>query len=188
MKLFKDIFKGNNDIPKSDWQNLAKRLKIKEVPKKTVLLEQGKVENHIYYIKKGLARYYVPLEETDVTIAFSLANDYVSAYDSFITRKPSFYQVEILIDTKLWYLTYQDVMEMRTQTVSGQEIGRLIAETLFLKKFEREQELLTMTAEERYLNLLNKSPKVIQQIPLKYIVSYIGITPQALSRIRKRIS
>ena len=112
----------------------------------------------------------------------------MSAYDSFITRRPSFYQIETLTDTKLWYLTHQDVMEMRVETVSGQEIGRLIAETLFLKKFEREQELLTMTAEERYLNLLNKSPKVIQQIPLKYIVSYIGITPQALSRIRKRIS
>lgn len=186
--FFKDIFSEQSNIPKSDWLNLSQRLKQVEIAKKTILLKQGSVENKIFYIKSGIARYYVLHKNTDTTIAFSLANEYVSAYDSFITRKPSFYQIETLTNTKLWYLTYQDVLEMREQTISGQEIGRLIAESLFIKKLKREQALLTQTAEERYMDLLTNNPQLLQQIPLRYIASYIGITPQALSRIRKRIS
>ncbi|GLB51233.1 hypothetical protein NBRC110019_02720 [Neptunitalea chrysea] len=74
------------------------------------------------------------------------------------------------------------------QTPIGNLIGRLIAENLFIIKSKREISFLKETAEKRYLNLFNERPNVIKEIPLKYIASYIGITPQALSRIRKRIS
>ncbi|HEY0749771.1 MAG TPA: hypothetical protein VGD26_01370 [Chitinophagaceae bacterium] len=67
-------------------------------------------------------------------------------------------------------------------------IGRKASEDLFLKKSKRELSLLNDTAEERYLKLFSEQLHLIKQIPLKYIASYIGITPQALSRIRKRIS
>ena len=70
----------------------------------------------------------------------------------------------------------------------GNTLGRLSSERLFLIKSKREQSLLNETAEERYLNLFKERPNLIQQIPLKYIASYIGVTAQALSRIRKRIS
>lgn len=63
-----------------------------------------------------------------------------------------------------------------------------MAENMFLIKSKREISLLSRTAEERYLNLFIDRPKLLQQIPLKYIASYIGVTPQALSRIRKRIT
>jgi hypothetical protein len=66
-------------------------------------------------------------------------------------------------------------------------VGRFISEKLFLIKSKREQSLLNETSEQRYLNLFKDRPNVIKQIPLKYIASYIGVTPQALSRIRKRI-
>ena len=70
----------------------------------------------------------------------------------------------------------------------GNQIGRLACEELFLKKSKRELSLLNDTATKRYLNLMEEQPLLFQQVPLKYIASYIGITPQALSRIRKRIS
>lgn len=67
-------------------------------------------------------------------------------------------------------------------------IGRKSAESLFLIKSRRELSLLNKTAEERYLDLFSQRPELIRHIPLKHIASYIGVTPQALSRIRKRIS
>jgi DNA-binding MarR family transcriptional regulator len=69
----------------------------------------------------------------------------------------------------------------------GNLFGRLAAESLFLEKSKRELSLLTNTPEQRYLNLFTEHPELIRKIPLKYIASYIGVTPQALSRIRKRI-
>ena len=74
------------------------------------------------------------------------------------------------------------------ETKVGNILGRKSAEDLFLKKSNRELSFLTQTAEQRYLNLFTEQPLLLKHIPLKYIASYIGITPQALSRIRKRIS
>ena len=74
------------------------------------------------------------------------------------------------------------------KTEIGNTIGRLASEDLFMKKSKRELSLLIQSAEERYLNLFTEQPELLQFIPLKYIASYIGVTPQALSRIRKRIS
>lgn len=67
-------------------------------------------------------------------------------------------------------------------------IGRVAAEILYMEKSKRELSLLSMTAEQRYLNLFSEQQELIRLIPLKYIASYIGITPQALSRIRRRIT
>ena len=83
---------------------------------------------------------------------------------------------------------YADLQEVYTKTRIGNLIGRLSSERLFLIKSKREQSLLNESAEQRYLNLFTERPNLIQKIPLKYIASYIGVTPQALSRIRKRIS
>lgn len=73
------------------------------------------------------------------------------------------------------------------ETEIGNKVGRLASEELFQQKFKRELAFLNKTAEERYQSLFKEQPKLIQKNPLKYIASYIGITPQALSRIRKRI-
>jgi hypothetical protein len=85
-------------------------------------------------------------------------------------------------------VSYNDLQEIYRETEVGNLIGRQAGEDLFLKKSKRELSLLDDTAEQRYLNLFTEQPHLIKQIPLKYIASYIGITPQALSRIRGRIS
>ena len=105
-----------------------------------------------------------------------------------MTQSPSTYSLETLTDTTILSISYEDLQEVYKTTTIGNLIGRLTAERLFLLKSKREQTLLFYTAEERYLNLFKDRPEVIKEIPLKYISSYIGVTPQALSRIRKHIS
>jgi CRP-like cAMP-binding protein len=96
--------------------------------------------------------------------------------------------VETLTQTTIWRLSFDDLQTIYQETEIGNTIGRKSAEDLFLKKSKRELSLLTQTAEQRYLNLFTEQPHLLKLIPLKYIASYIGITPQALSRIRKRVS
>ncbi len=88
----------------------------------------------------------------------------------------------------LWSITHADLQVIYRDTDCGQIIGRKTAESLFLLKVKREQSLLNESAEERYLKLFTEQPQLIKEIPLKFLASYIGITPQALSRIRRRIS
>jgi CRP-like cAMP-binding protein len=171
-----------------DWELFSSKLIKKEYKKRTTLLKIGKVENHLNFIEKGSIRLFIPKEENDLTFGFCFKGHFMSAYDSFLTQLPSTYQTETLTDTILWKLSYHDLQDIYKHTKIGHIIGRVTAENLFLIKSQREQSFLNETAEERYLNLFTERPQLIKEIPLKYIASYIGVTPQALSRIRKRIS
>jgi len=159
----------------------------RDFPKKTIILKTGQVENYLSFIEKGIIRYYIIRENNDLTYEFSFENEFTSAYDSFLNQSLSEYHVQALADSCLWSITYEDLQEIYTNTSMGNLLGRLAAEQLFLRKAKRELTLLNNTAEERYLKLFSDKPTMIRQIPLQYIASYIGITPQALSRIRKRI-
>lgn len=177
-------------INDKDWQLFSSKLNNRIFKKKTKILKLGAIENNISFIETGIARFLIPKEdeEKDITFGFCFKNEFVSAYDSFLTRKPSLYELEALTDMSVWSISFEDLQEVYAKTVVGNLIGRLSSERLFLIKSKREQSLLNETAEARYLNLFTERPNLIKEIPLKYIASYIGVTAQALSRIRKRIS
>ncbi|WP_303317171.1 Crp/Fnr family transcriptional regulator [Flavivirga abyssicola] len=172
----------------SDWLFFSSKLQQVTLKKHAVLLKMGETENYLSFITKGIVRLYIPREEHDLTFGFLFENEFVTAYDSFLSQAPSEYQLDTLTETVLWRISNKDLQEVYKRTNSGNIIGRKMAEYMFLIKSKRELSLLSKTAEERYLNLFSDRPKLLQQIPLKYIASYIGVTPQALSRIRKRIT
>lgn len=190
MYKFREYIETFANVNEKDWLLFSSYLKKREFAKKTVFLSIGQTENYISFIDKGKVRLFIPKEEEEkeITFGFSFQGEFVSAYDSFLTQTPSLYQLETLDDTTLWSINYNDLQEVYKTTKIGNTIGRFIAENLFLLKSKREQSLLNETSEQRYLNLFRDRPNLIKQIPLKYIATYIGVTPQALSRIRKRIS
>ena len=171
-----------------DWEIFSSKLFRQQFPKKTLILRTGQIERHLSFIQTGVIRFYIPREDNDLTFSFAFDNGFVSAYDSFLLQQPVTYHVETLTDSILWRVTYNDLQKIYGETEVGNLIGRHASEDLFLKKSKRELSLLNETAEQRYLNLFTEQPQLIKEIPLKYIASYIGITPQALSRIRGRIS
>lgn len=187
MEQIRKYFEKIVELKDTDWQVFSSKLLKQEFPKKTLLLKAGQTENYLSFIEEGIVRFYIPKEESDFTFSFSFANAFVSAYDSFLAQLPSTYHVETLTETILWRLTYKDLQAIYAETEIGNTIGRNASEGLYLENFRREISLLTDTAEQRYLKLFTEQPQLIQKIPLKYIASYIGITPQALSRIRRRI-
>ncbi len=175
------------NINEKDWMIFSSKLIRKEFQKKSTIIRIGQIENNISFIEKGEVRLFIPKEEKDITFGFCFKGEFVSAYDSFLTRTSSQYQIQALTNTTLLTISYDDLQKVYETTKIGSTIGRLISERLFLIKSKREQSLLNDTAQQRYLNLFKERPNLIQKIPLKYIASYIGVTPQALSRIRKRI-
>jgi CRP-like cAMP-binding protein len=176
-------------ISSSDWNFFNSKLRRRIIKKKAVFLKLNEIENHISFIESGVVRLYIPKEnpEKEITFGFSFKNQFISAYDSFLTRKPSAYQLQTLTETTILSISYNDLQEVYKTTQIGNLVGRLTAEGLFLIKSKREQNLLNLTAEERYIRLFKERPELLKIIPLKYISSYIGVTAQALSRIRKRI-
>ena len=172
-----------------DWEFFKSKLQRRTLPKKTIFLKINQIENHISFIESGVVRLFIPKEnpEKEITFGFSFKDQFVSAYDSFLTQKPSLYQLQTLTETSILSITYKDLQAVYKTTKIGDLIGRLTAERLFLIKSKREQNLLNLSAEDRYLKLFKERPELLKIIPLKYISSYIGVTAQALSRIRKRL-
>ncbi len=176
-------------ISNKDWDYFISKLQRRIIAKKDIFLKVGQIENSISFIESGVVRLFIPKEEQDkeITFGFSFKDQFVSAYDSFLTQLPSAYQLQALTETHLLSISYKDLQEVYQNTQIGNLIGRLTAERLFLSKSKREQDLLNLTAEERYIKVFKERPELLKVIPLKYISSYIGVTPQALSRIRKRL-
>ena len=189
MKQIKEYLDQIATISKFDWDFFNSKLQRRVFQKKTIFLKLNEIENHISFIESGVVRLFIPNEDPDkeTTFGFSFENQFISAYDSFLTQRPSAYQLQALTETTIVSITYADLQEVYKTTQIGNLIGRLTAERLFLIKSKREQNLLNLSAEERYLRLFKERPELLQIIPLKYISSYIGVTAQALSRIRKRI-
>ena len=187
-ELVEQYFKLNFGFGESDWDFLFSKMRRVEIPKKTIVTQVGQVEQQLSFIEKGIVRHYIPKSDNDLTFAFVFKDSFVSAYDSFLKQSPSEYAVATITDSVFYSMNYADVQEIFAQTEVGNKIGRIATEELFLNKAKRELDLLNKTAEERYLSLFSERPELIREIPLKYIASYIGITPQALSRIRKRIT
>lgn len=190
MEQIRQIFEAaiEQNIKDEEWAIFSSKLIREEFPKKHTLLRIGKIENYLSFVESGFIRYFIPKVENDLTFNFVFENNFTSGYDSFVTRKPSTYQIETLTPTVLWRISYSDLQTIYEETEVGNAIGRKASEDLYLKKVRRELSFMNETAEERYLNLFTEQAQLLQHIPLKYISSYIGVTPQALSRIRKRIT
>lgn len=189
MKQIKEYLDQIATISNADWNFFTSKLQRRVIPKKAIFLKINAIEDHISFIESGVVRLFIPKEnpEKEITFGFSFKDQFVSAYDSFLTQTPSAYQLQALTETKLLSLSYADLQAVYKNTQMGNFVGRLTAERLFLIKSSREQNLLNLTAEERYMKLFKERPELLKVVPLKYISSYIGITPQALSRIRKRL-
>lgn len=188
MEQIRANFEKTTPLSDADWLLFCSKLEEVHYKKKTLLLTAGQTENYLYFIQKGITRFYIPGEAEDLTFGFTFQDNFVSAYDSFLTQTPSTYSVEALTDVVVWRISYADMQVIYLQSLTGNSIGRHAGEALFLEKTKREISLLKDSAQERYLNLFKEQPQLLQYIPLKYIASYIGITPQALSRIRRRIT
>lgn len=188
MEQLRKYFEQSIQMTEKDWLFFSSKLVKKVFPKKTNLIEVGQTEQHLSFIETGIVRFYIPNEYNDLTFNFAFAGNFVSAYDSFLNKQPSRYTIQSLTQITIWQLSFDDLQLIYKETEIGNFIGRKAAEDLFLKKKNRELSLLTETAEQRYLKLFINQKQLIKFIPLKYIASYIGVLPQSLSRIRKRIS
>ncbi|MEC3908727.1 Crp/Fnr family transcriptional regulator [Tamlana sp. 2201CG12-4] len=156
------------------------------------ITKKGEFEKNIYFLKSGIVEYYRIVEDDTnrnvykQTTEIAFPNEIVGEFESFITNKVSKYNIVALSDVKLISICYQALNKLCNRSEDFKLVIKKIIENQYVKKREREFNLLTKTAEEQYNLLLTKSPEVIRDTPLGVISSYLGITPQSLSRIRRK--
>lgn len=176
------------NFTEEEWQAHQAMLVRRFLKKGEFVLRAGEVCNHVTFLNKGFVRIYNIVQEEEVTVNFGFNGNYVTDYTSFLTRQPSLDYIVAMEDLEVLQMSYSNMQKGYETCAVWQKFGRLIAEYILIFATERSRSLLFLSPEQRYLKLMKDRPKVIAQIPLKYIASYLGITPEALSRIRKRMS
>lgn len=179
---------GKMGFSENDLKTFLSCIKVRKFSANEMILSNGQLENYLSFIDEGVVRYYVVADDKEITFDFAFKNTFYCAYDSFYCRTKTELYIEALTDCQLYSISYDNLQELYEKCEITKKLGRLATEFLLSRKIKREIHLLTKSPQQRYEDLLYEQPKYIQQIPLKYLASYIGVVPETLSRIRKRIS
>lgn len=157
----------------------------RKVSRNEFLVTAGKVDQHIYFIESGAVRVFLQTELEELTIRFGYRGSFITAITSFIGGTPSEFYIQAIRATTVRVISKAQFVEFIARDVRYLELYTKILEGLILQQMEREIDLLTQSPTERLQRVLLRSPKVFQEIPSKYIASYLRMTPETLSRIRK---
>lgn len=160
-------------------------LVVKILPKKSVLWEGDKsICGHFVFIYKGLIRSYWMKDGKEQTIQFYTEDDFLLDHPSFIHQQKVDFTYEALEDCEVVMLPRNAIYEYYNHYKSWERIGRLVVEKLLLAEHQEKIMKMRCSPEEQYLHLMKNKPFLLNRIPLYIIASYIGITPEHLSRIR----
>lgn len=184
-RYYQNLLPGLRD---DDWKALEEKLTVQQIKKGGFLVRQGEVCRQVSYINKGLVRTYYTADGKDVSTGFMCEGEYTSQYDSFLLQQPSAGNIDALEDAEIINLSYADMQGLYRSHPAFEVFGRKIAEMLFIMVSLQTTRLLTLTPEERYNSVVRQQPFIVQRVPQYMIASFIGITPEHLSRLRRKIS
>lgn len=160
---------------------------LKTYKRKEVILAEGEVCRYLYFINKGCFRYFYNKDGEENTGQFFFENGWYSDLDSFLTGEPSEQTIQALEPTELLLIAKENLYRLYDQAPIFERFGRLILERSFIGVRNKNKNLTNLSPGENYLLLIRERPKVLERVALQYIASYLGIKPESLSRIRKRI-
>lgn len=167
------------------FKDLQKITLKKSLPKHHLLHREGTICNHIFMVEQGLARSFYYKDGKDITAHFATEQTLVTAIDSFIQRKASRYNIEVLEYSEVGFISYQAIENLLKEKPHYEKYMRLHIEQVYIDLVERIENLLFHNAKERYTKLIASHPTLLQRVNLTHIASFLGITQETLSRIRK---
>ena len=164
-------------------------LKYKDVRKKEFLLKEGQTCRYINYVHSGALRaYHLDVEGNESVIMFAINDWWVTDMYSFTTLQPAMLNIDALEDSTIFELDKNDLDKLYIKVPKFERFFRIIMQNSYVREQLRVIQNLSISAEQKYLNFLAKYPQFVQRVSQKQIASYLGMTPEFLSVIRKKLS
>ncbi|MEJ5055743.1 Crp/Fnr family transcriptional regulator [Sphingobacterium sp. MYb382] len=183
----KEIFDPFYKADISLWTAFASYVQVRAFAKNEIVKDYHKTEKYINILMVGSTAHFVGVADKEVCINLYYENQLFSDYLSFLTQAPTAIKTQALEDSVVWSISHQALHELYARSSTGLFIGKAISDAMFIRKQYEQINLLTLSPTERYLKLIKERPEVFQRTSLKIICSYLGITAESLSRIRKKI-
>lgn len=183
---FRNYISNYTYVSIKDWEIIQNKIKKQEFRKGELILEAGSVCKNLYFLESGFLRYYVNRKGEEITKYFTEAPYAFTSQESFTKLLPATENIETIEKSVIWAISYKDAHELMELQSWNIFIRKLIQE---VQKYTDQilVQIQSETAEARYQRMLENCDPIVARVPLKYLASYLGIAPQSLSRIRKKM-
>jgi CRP-like cAMP-binding protein len=184
---FINYFLKITKLNKDEINVLTESMVIKRFPKGSFLLKEGQLSNDTYFILEGCVRQFKIVDGNDITTNFFTEEHWIISLENFETKAPARYSLVCMEDTTVVIGNEQKAQELFKQFPRFETTSRQIMETVFLEQQNFMTSYITDKPEQRYLKLVESRPDIFQRVPQYDIATYIGVKPESLSRIRKKL-
>ncbi|MEP6803406.1 MAG: Crp/Fnr family transcriptional regulator [Flavobacterium sp.] len=183
--------KIRNKFPLTDekWIEYTSHFNRIQVPAKTILLEEGEISKKLFIIEKGCIRVWFNNNGKDLTTQFFFENQTVASIESFMKKLPSPVVVETIEASVIWWISKNDLDKILEEIKEIPELRDRLIDMLFQRTFDYMKYFVSFIKDsptQRYLNLIEERPQIIQRVPQHYIASYLGVSTVHLSRIKSK--
>ena len=185
-----DQFRNKFPLTDEKWLKYTSYFNRMEVPAKTTLLEEGEISKKLFIIEKGCIRVWFNNNGKDLTTQFFFENQSVASIESFMKKFPSQAAVETIEPSVLWWISKNDLDKILEEIKEIPELRDRLIDMLFQRTFDYMKYFVSFIKDsptQRYLNLIEERPQIIQRVPQHYIASYLGVTTVHLSRIKSKL-
>lgn len=181
----KKLFESFNVLSTDQLDKLDGLIYTKNLKKGEYLIEQGMLCDEIAFIDEGILRsFYINDAGDDITNCIAFSGELMAAYSSFITSFPAEDSIQALVTTRLTIIKKENLEALYAQSEQWQQVGRMLAEMQYVELERRIASFQKETGVQRYETMLRSYPNYIKHIPLRYLATFLGVTPRHLSRIR----
>jgi len=188
-ELLTEYLRERISLPDAQREVIFSFFRLRKVNPNEFLLHKGEICEHFYFINKGFIRmFYIHSNGVEMTRYFAFEKNFGTALASFITQKPSLEYIQTFEKAEVLSISRNDFYHLLETIPSLEKVYRRILETAHDINSRRIENLLGKDAKERYLSLLKQNPEIIQRLPNKLIASYLGISPETLSRVKTHTS
>ena len=185
--FLKNIFKEENFV-KGDLEVILSQYEQIDFAKNDYFIKEGTTANYYYFMESGFARAYViDLEGNDISTKFFSSSDIVIDWHSYFLKTKCRENIQAITACKAWKITFENFMKL-FKIEAFREVGRTRLVNNYFELKNHSISIIADPAKERYLNLIKSKPDIVQNVPLKQIATYLGITDTSLSRIRKELA
>ncbi len=187
--MIEKYFRDFNVFSGEEIKHVTRLFTAKTLEKSEFFIKEGEKCNEIAFVQSGIFRsYYTTPEGNDITYCFQFPNNLMASYSSFITGNASMETMQAISKAELLIIKKEKIEKLVDKSHNWTRFLKIIAEQQYLELEKRVFDLQKDNALQRYNSLFQNQPEYIQEIPLQYLASYLGITPRHLSRIRKEVS
>lgn len=155
--------------------------------KREVFFTEGKISNEIYFVEKGCVRLFYPVDGQEKTAFFYTPGQFICAGESYTYHIPAVENYQAVDDTEIWVFTRSKTEELLRTVPKMEIIGRIATENELITCQKVIASFVTQSAEERYVDLVRHQSTLFQQVPQQYIASFLGVSAETLSRIKRRV-